>query len=182
MSLSKKKYSQLPDYSSERELASATLDRLAPWFEWEAEVPGEHCSGKSLRIDYVMWPRDPRLWKDSAPKFGVEFKLVRQFDTHLYTAWAAQCVDYAHVSWKGHGRLRIFSCPSPTRAFTSTESGIDAAFLMSRMMWQLGVGELALLEEDGWSLLGQGNHVLWSERRGVAEAQHWSLAPKQGHR
>lgn len=182
MSLSRTRYVKLPAYASERDLAAATLERLEPWFAWEAEVPGTHCSGRGLRIDYVMWPRDPEPWNDVAPKFGVEFKLVRQWDTRLYTGWAAQCMDYAHTDWAGHGRLRIFSCPSPTEAFHVMESGDSAAFLMSRMLWQMGVGELALLERDGWTLLGQGAHVLWSETRGVAEARRWSLAPTSGSR
>jgi hypothetical protein len=50
------------------------------------------------------------------------------------------------------------------------------------LLWQLGVGELAKLEREGWTLLAQGNHVLWSERRGVQEGARWSLTPKVGSR
>jgi hypothetical protein len=53
---------------------------------------------------------------------------------------------------------------------------------VSRLLWQLGVGELAMLEGEGWTLLAQGNHVLWSERRGVQEGARWSLTPKVGSR
>ena len=76
----------------------------------------------------------------------------------------------------------IFACPSPFKDFEETEPGINAAFLMSRVLWTLGVGELAKLEPDGWTLLGQGDHVLWSERRGPAEVQRWSIKPQVGSR
>ncbi|MBC6451284.1 hypothetical protein [Actinokineospora xionganensis] len=65
---------------------------------------------------------------------------------------------------------------------TAGATGIDAAFVMSRLLWRLGIGELANLEGEGWALLGQGNHVLWSERRGVHEARRWSLKRKFGSR
>ena len=65
------------------------------------------------------------------------------FDTKNFTAWAAQAVDYTHVDWDGIGRLIVFTCPSPTSPFKVSEPGIDAAFLMSRLLWQLNVGELA---------------------------------------
>lgn len=111
--------------------------------------------------------------------------MSRWGDSKDFTGWAAQAINYTHVDWDGYGRLLIFTCPSPVRHFDKIEpqhDGINAAFVMSRLLWQLGVGELAPLERDGWTLLGQGNHVLWSQTRGVHEGRTWSLVPKVGSR
>ena len=136
--------------------------------------------------------------KDELPVFAVEFKLPLAFHTSEgwgstkdFTSWAAQAVDYANSTWDGppKQRLRVFTCPSVTAPFERIGPGdptqptlTDPAFFVPRFLWQLGVGELAKLEGDGWTLLGQGNHVLWSQRRGVADAKRWGLTPKAGNR
>ena len=178
------RYAPLPPHTNEDELAEAVLTQLAPWFDYRREVYGAHCGGRRLRIDAVAWPRDPGGWKDEHPVFGIEFKAVElmTFDTTNFTRWAAQAVDYTHVEWEGYGRLRVFTCPSPVKDFRTAEPGIDAAYLVSRLLWQLGVGELATLHGEGWSLLAQGQHLLWSESHGVHEAKRWSVKPKTGSR
>lgn len=184
----KKSYAQLPRFDAEQELVDHVIEELGGVFEFRREVWGTHCSGRRMRIDAVAIPRDASLWKDSDPAFGLEFKLAgaRDFeDTRDFTAWAAQTVDYTHVRWEGFGSLRIFACPSPVRYFPGGDHASplqDPTFVMSRFLWHLGVGELALLEREGWALLGQGDHVLWSQRRGVHEAARWSLSPQLGSR
>lgn len=193
VSLSRKVYTQLPPYPSEKAFVDATLAELEPYFHIEREVVLEHWTGKPLKVDAVMRPREPQAWKDKSPVFAVEFKPPTLFhtgqgwgDTKDFTAWAAQSVDYANSLWhsaSGEQRLRVFACPSATAPFEDglRTSGLsDPAFYMSRLLWQLGVGELAKLERDGWTLLGQGTHVLWSESRGVHEGKHWGLTPRVG--
>ncbi|WP_139335055.1 hypothetical protein [Mycobacterium sp. GA-1841] len=197
MSLSRKVYAELPRYPSEKAFVDATLAELEPDFHVEREVVLEHWMGKQLKVDAVMWPREPQLWKDERPVFAVEFKMPMLFHTgdgwqsaKDFTAWAAQSVDYANSLWRGpfgDQRLRIFTCPSVTAPFEEVGPSnpesltlTDPAFYMSRLLWQLGVGELAKLERDGWTLLGQGNHVLWSQQRGVHEGKRWSLTQPVG--
>jgi hypothetical protein len=168
----------MPRFDSEEELANRALAVLDQHFLIEREVSGRHCSGRSLRIDAILRPRDPSGWKDRDPAFGVEFKLAHQksFDTRDFTDWARQAIDYTHVEWMGYGRLRVFACPSPT-AYLAVLGG---EFLMAHLLGQLGVGELAPTDREGWALTMHGNHVLWSEKYGVRAAARWSLRPKIG--
>lgn len=196
MGLSRKTYAQLPEYLSEQAFVDATLEELAPHFHIEQQVWLEHWTGRRLRVDAILRPRESEAWKDEHPVFAVEFKMPMLFhtgkgwgDTKDFTAWAAQSVDYTNSLWRssfGEQRLRVFTCPSVTAPFENgpnnpNESTLsNPAFYMSRLLWQLGVGELAKLERNGWTLLGQGDHVLWSQRHGVHEGKHWSLKPRVG--
>ena len=137
----------------------------------------------TLIVDAVMQPRDPTPWKDDEPIFAVEFKeRSKSTGTKFDTGWAAQSVDYANSMWDApmSHRLRVFTCPG--FAHVSEVYGETTERYVSRLLWQLGVGELAKLEREGWTLLAQGYHVLWSERRGVQEGGRWSLTPKVGSR
>lgn len=184
MSLLHVRYAPLPPHTNERELADAVLSQLAPTFDYQREVYGTHCEGKRLRIDAVAWPRNPSEWKDEQPAFGIEFKATQlmNFDMRNFTRWMAQAVDYTHVDWDGYGRLRVFTCPSPVQELQMNESEINAGYVVTRLLWHLGVGELTNLQKEGWTLLGQGQHLLWSESHGVHEAKRWSIKPKSGSR
>jgi hypothetical protein len=189
MSLDGMTYLPLPDYKTESDLADDVLAALDPWFHYKREVRGTHCTGRRLRLDAVLWPRDPQDWKDATPVFGVEFKLAGTAgyrSTKDFTAWAAQAVNYTHVDWDDFGRLMIFACPSVMRHFQTPAirhaAWDDPRWLMSRLLWQLGVGELALLKREGWTLLGQGDSVLWSQWKGARVARNWSIKPKVGSR
>jgi hypothetical protein len=163
------------------------LLELEPYFHIRRQVPLTHWTKVTLIVDAVMRPRDPAPWKDDDPIFAVEFKeKSKSTGTKFNTAWAAQCVDYANSMWDApmSQRLRVFTCPGVTEVFEGQRELAmnNPAHYMSRLLWQLGVGELAKLEGEGWTLLAQGYHVLWSERRGVQEGARWSLTPKVGSR
>lgn len=168
-------------HRTEADLASAALSELDPYFTADREVWGTHCSGKRLRLDAVLRPRDPSGWFDATPAFGVEFKnaYAGSFDTRRFTSWAAQAVDYAHTRWDGHGPLTIFACPALSAAFAArTAHTPDASHLMVRVLGQLGVGALGETGY-GWTLRLNGDN-LWSERYGVH--RRWSLIRKVGSR
>lgn len=165
-------------YPREEDLANTVLDQLSQHFFIQREVWGQHCTGKRLRLDAALRPRDPQPWFDANPAFGVEFKnaLVYSFDTRNFTAWAAQAVDYTHVNWAGYERLMIFTCPPVSMGLKTY--GNDAARLMVRVLGQLGVGELGK-ESTGWTLWLNGDR-LWQQGRGVRRRQ--SLIPKSRSR
>lgn len=168
----------MPRFQDEEDLRTRALQCLDPYFTAEIEVEGRHCSGRALRIDAVLRPRSPVEWKDARPAFGVEFKLVHQRSgagTTDFLEWVRQAMDYTHVTWSGYGRLPIFTCPTPLRLMPISETR-----LVFRLLGHLGVGELAPFDGEGWALVRHGEHVLWSERRGVAEAKRSSLLPKVG--
>ena len=168
-------------HRSEADLAGAALGELDPYFTAEPEVLGTHCSGKRLRLDAVLRPRDPSGWRDPSPAFGVEFKnaYAGSHDTRRFTSWAAQAVDYAHTEWVGYGPLTIFACPAISARFTGPGHwGEGAGWLMVRVLGQLGIGELGETAY-GWTLRLNGEN-LWSERKGVH--RKWRLIRKVGSR
>jgi hypothetical protein len=174
-------------FRSEAELAQSVLNELRPWFDVETEVRGTHCTGRSMRLDAVLKPRDSSGWTDDHPSFGIEFKLagngdLQDFGTQDFTKWMAQTVDYTHVDWQGYGHLRIFSCPSPLTALPSPSGRGDSIAAISHFLWQLNVGELVKTKRWGWALIAQQDHVLWSEAHGVHQARKWSIRPRFGSR
>jgi hypothetical protein len=180
----------LPKYPSEQAFVDDVLGELADHFHIKRQVSLRHWTGARLIVDALLTPRDPQPWKDEKPVFAVEFKKPGLFhtgqgwgSTREFTAWAAQAVDYANCVWNNR-RLRVFTCPSVTEPFAQTDGGgiTDSGFFIPRFLWQLGVGELVKIEDDGWTLVAQGDHILWSQQRGVYQAKRWSIAPKLGSR
>jgi hypothetical protein len=173
-----KRRSPLPRFRDEADLAERAIACLAPYFHVQREVQGTHFSGRRLRIDAILRPRDTTGWRDPDPAFGVEFKIAHQGgkSTNEFTNWARQAVDYTHTNWDGYGRLPVFACPS----IVDTLPG-DAGWLMAHLLGQFGVGELMPVEKEGWALTVHGDQILWSQRRGPAEAQRRSLHPKVGN-
>jgi hypothetical protein len=172
----------LTRFSSESELAERVLARLDPWFVIEREVSGQHCCGRSLRIDAIIRPREPHRWRNQRVAFGLEFKLPPTTDINGYTRWIAQAADYTHVDWQGHGRLIVLTCPgAATWLDASSQDDRRDVLIAKRLIGQLGIGELVLRWAYGLTLLVNGEHV-WSERHGVSKGRTWNLIPKTGSR
>lgn len=176
-------------FATETELRNAVLNAVlnavAPWFEvLQLEVPGTHWSGKRLRLDAVLRPRNSEAWFDDAPVFGVEFK-KQQLLTKDVTRLCAQAVDYAQTAWDSYGRLSVFCCPPPT---ASVYAGVSPFFL-TRLLGQFNVGEFGLSAYHGWSMRLSG-HPVWSETsryhahgaEGYVPPAAGSLIPKTGSR
>jgi hypothetical protein len=164
-------------FRSEAALAEWVYQELEPYFVVHRQVGGTHCTGHRLRIDAVMRPRDSRGWTDPHPAFGVEIKNPAKADvTRGYTKWAAQAVDYTHTDWDGYGRLLIVTCPPITQGVLG---GVDAQWLLVRVLGQLGVGELGISSSQGWMLRVSGERV-WSQASGPRP--RWSIKPKRGSR
>ncbi len=165
-------------------MTDRVLERLQPWFEIEREVTGTHCSGRRLRIDAIIRPRDTQLWRNPNVAFGLEFKmeLPKYRSPKHYAGWIAQAVDYTHVDWPRHGRLLVMTCPG---AAMWLDPGADydspTVRIARRLAGQLGVGEFVLRWSHGLTLLLNGENV-WCERYGVSKGKHWTLVPKAGSR
>ncbi len=170
---------------NETELSTSLLRRLDPHFHVHREVHGTHFSGKSLRIDAVVVPRDSSQWKDQGVALGVEFKDVARLrgDTTNFTSWLAQCVDYGNTNWNGFGYLHVFACPSLVDGVPGERAGPGSAvWILPRVMSHLGVGELREVERTGLTFLLQGSHRIWSETHGVECGARWSLKRHFGSR
>lgn len=163
-------------FRNEEDLTEWACTQLSPFFAIQRQVRGTHCTGHGMRVDAILRPRDPSGWTDPDPVFAVEFKNPGTSGTRDYTRWAAQCVDYAHTDWDGYGRLLIATCLPVTQGVLG---GVDAQWLLVRILGQLGVGELGISPSQGWTLRVNGERV-WSERSGPRP--RWSIKPKYGSR
>lgn len=173
----------LPDLGSlpESEIAERVLSALDPHFEARREVCGTHCSGRRLRIDAVLWPRDPARWHDEKPVFAVEFKRpVGQGAEAL-----GQCADYAHTRWDGYGHLPVFLCPAVVSRWAWGYGGLKSALIAQLLMGQLAVGELDRVEWrpgiGNWRMERAGSRI-WDSHDGPARGGVSSLAVKVGNR
>ena len=174
----------------ESDVKRSVLSRLAPHFDVHEEVWGTHWSGKRIRIDAIVTPKDDSGWKTKRPSLGIEFKNFHgfraSFDMKDYTKWWAQCHDYAETKFDGHGYVYVFSYNgfSHYRRRAGRES--SAAFAV-RFWGRLGVGELQPTE-DGYprqkSLMFvlNGTNKVWSEARGVLDGGRISMERKFGSR
>jgi hypothetical protein len=176
------------DFPSEAALSAAVLDRLRHYFHVEEQVQGTHWSGKRLRIDAVLRPRESELWARPDVAFGIEFKNVAPNNDggmNALTRWAAQAVDYANTQWDGYGRLTVFTCPGvlPSGMVSHKHEKPNPVHVRfsEGLLGQLGVGELVLQWGIGLVFRLQSCPV-WSERHGIQKGRNWPLLPKAGSR
>jgi len=160
----------------EKQIVDYWVKRLSKHFYIEQEVTGKHFSGKNLRIDAIIRPKDTTNWANKDIAFGVEFKDIEffksDFDTKNYTKWMKQCVDYANTYFEGYGYLYILICPSRT-----PEKYSFSLHLLS----QLGVGQIVDSEYLGVTIMLNQTHKIWSEKNGVMEGKRWKLERKFGN-
>lgn len=166
----------------ERRIAT-WLPRLEQHFHVQREVWGAHFSGKSLRVDAVIRPKDVSEWKNKDAAFAVEFKRYVAADWGGDGArWAAQCVDYAHTKWNNYGALHVLIAGGFDPRPIPRDDPKDPSTVMPRMLGHLGVGELRLDPRDGLSIILHGRHKIWMESIGAYEAKRNGLERKWGAR
>jgi hypothetical protein len=172
----------------EQDVKLAVFDRLSPHFHIHEEVWGTHWSGKRLRIDAIVSPKDDSQWKTKSPFFGLEFKNFRGFNPSLdmkdYTKWWSQCHDYAETDFDGFGLVYVFSYNGFSSYRTKTKNPTTAAFAV-RFWGRLGVGELMPNKHhtgrSNLTLMMQSNKI-WSEVDGVKDGARISMERKFGSR
>lgn len=175
-----------PEMATEAELAERVLERLDPWFQISREVPGQHWTGRTLKVDAILRPRNPRDWKNPDAALGLEFKRVtpgaRNVSIKTTTGFAAQAIDYTQTDWQGFGRIPVFTCPG-VRQWIDRHSDEShyAATAFTHLLAQFGVGELLLYWGWGLTFLLNGSPI-WSERKGVIHGKTWTLKPRTGSR
>lgn len=170
------------EMGDESDVKRGVLERLSPHFDIYEEVWGTHWSGKRIRIDAILSPKDSSQWKTPSAKLGVEFKNFRSFDPTLsmkdYTKWWSQCHDYAETEFDGHGYVPVFSYNGFTHYRQRAGSDSAAAFAV-RFWGRLGVGEL---QPDDLTFVINGTNKIWSLRRGVLDGRRISMERKFGSR
>lgn len=173
----------------EREAKEPVLQRLSQHFHIHEEVWGTHWSGRRLRIDAIITPKDDSDWKTKSPHFGVEFKNFRGFkasgDMKDYTKWWSQCHDYAETDFDEYGYVYVFSYNGFSHYRTRSKNETTAAFAQ-RFWGRVGVGELmpgvdGFPAKESLMLMLQG-HKVWSEVAGVGCGKSWLMERKFGSR
>lgn len=166
----------------EKDFKNLIFERLSEHFYFESEVHGVHFSGKKLRIDHIITPKDTSQWKNKNVSFGIEYKDLERIDgdTKNFTKWLAQCSDYANTSWGDFGYIHVLICPGIYKSQFIKK--IDESWLLPRVMAQLGVGELKELDNYGLTITLNDSHRMWSEENGVEEGKRWALERKFGSR
>ncbi len=168
---------------SEAAFKARVLNILRDEFYIWTEVEGTHFSGKRLRLDAVVAPKVTTAWKTPHVALGIEFKSEIRLSGGMkaLTKWFAQCVDYAHTEWDGFGYLYVFACPGMIEDMQSPSAG-QSAWLLRRVMGQIGIGELRFDPRRGLSFYLHQDHRLWSQRDGVESGRFWTLTRTFGSR
>jgi hypothetical protein len=170
---------------TEAQLRAAWTDRLERHFHVKPEVWGKHCSGRNMRIDAIIWPRDTTEWKNKKVAFGIEFKSEEKAEKATLSGdgsrWLAQCADYAHCTWEGfEGHLYVLLAggfnPGPIH------SGGHADNYLPRLAYHLGCGELKQDTRSGLSIVFAGEQRVWTEAEGPGLAKRSFLERKWGSR
>lgn len=93
-------------------LPEQVLPRLEPYFHIHREVTGTHPTGKRLRIDAIVVPRDPSGWARPDIALGIEFKRAAAIGRGDSSRTIRQCLDYTVVEWPSFGSgIPVFYCP-----------------------------------------------------------------------
>jgi hypothetical protein len=170
---------------SEKEISAEVVKELSNDFYFYPEVKGKHFSGKQLKLDYIIKPKNITDWKNKNICFGLEFKdmpnIDQKGDTKNFTKWLAQCIDYSNTYWEEYGYVIILTCPGIR---TSNFLGaIDGSWMLTRVMGQIGIGELKKFQQDGWSIVLHDIHRVWTQNKGVGTGGRlWNLKKKFGCR
>lgn len=166
----------------ESDLKRDVLKRLSVHFHVHEEVPGTHWTGKRVRIDAIVIPKDDSAWKTKSPRLGIEFKNFRgfcpSFNIKDYSRWWAQCHDYSETNFDGHGYVQVFSYNGFSHYEARIKNPTAAAFAI-RFWGRLGVGEL---RPDDLMFVINGTNKIWSESRGVIDGARISMERKFGSR
>jgi len=167
-------------------LPDQVLPCLQPHFHIHREVTGHHPSGKRLRIDAVLVPRDSSAWARPDIALGIEFKRASALGRGDSSRIVRQCLDYTITDFKGFGTgLPIFYCPgfdaiaqwravrewAPNRLVDDGFLGewvsndpltpqqhfnAGMGYAISGILGQHNVGELIHNQRDGWSFVKHG--------------------------
>lgn len=166
----------------ESDVKRGVLAKLSKDFVIYEEVWGTHWSGRRLRIDAVITPKDDSEWKTKSPRMGIEFKNFRgfrpSFDMKDYTKWWAQCHDYAETDFDGHGYVFVFSYNGFSHYAKRPGHETSAAFAV-RFWGRVGVGEI---QPADLTFVINGTNKIWSHNRGVIDGRRISMERKFGSR
>ncbi|MDO6739389.1 hypothetical protein [Wenyingzhuangia sp. 2_MG-2023] len=170
-----KKYSKYEE-QNESEFKKHWLKKLEQHFTIEEEVSGIHITGKKLRIDAIIKPKDTSDWKNKNIVFGLEFKSPTKIDRlNNQLNYMRQCVDYSYTKFGDYGFIPILSCPQ--FELDETYSTSKALKTLKHFLNTFNVGELGETYR-GYSILFADSYI-WSSGK-VELGKRWLLKKKIG--
>lgn len=164
----------------EREVVTTErlCELLDPHFHIKEQHEGTHFTGKRMRADLLIAPKDTTGWKNQRIVFVVEIKRgdASRRGWGECSRHAAQSVDYANTRWDGLGHLIVLSYPIWLPC--NVQNWETNSFVI-RLLGQMGAGAICVGEHIDLILSG---HSLWNSKQGIQEGKHWGLERKFGSR
>jgi len=170
------KYNNFAEISEEK-FALCLEDKLSPFFHIKKQVLGTHLTGKKMRIDLIITPKDTTDWKNKNIAFGIEIKSPTKLDRlNGQLGFMKQCVDYSYTNFKDYGFIPILAYPDFAIDNTyATEKSLTA---LRHFLNQFQVGELKETYR-GLSIIFAEHHFIWYNGI-VGEGKKWTLKRKFG--
>ena len=174
------KYSNLCDSRnlSENEFSHFWENKLKEFFYIKKQVKGKHLSGKKMKIDAVITPKDTTDWKNKEIAFGINFKLPKKLeDLHSLISLMGEYVDYSNTKFEGYGFIPILACTAFEVDYTYSDRRTLTAF--RHFMNVFNIGEICQIYR-GLTIAFAENYI-WND--GVAEGgKRWLFKKKFGHK
>lgn len=103
----------IPNTLNEKYFSELLLNQLSKYFFIEREIIGTHFSGKKMRIDAILRPKDNSEWRNKELAIGLEIKspLMEEVNNRRDTDILAQCLDYSFCKYEGIKDIIIVICP-----------------------------------------------------------------------
>jgi len=155
----------------EEEYANDFFNRISNYFHVKREVWGTHWSGKKVRIDGLIKPKDNSGWKNKNIIFGVEVKYPSQLDSYGdFSQYISQAIDYSQTTWGDRGYLSILLKPPVYDTFTKRhdrflETSRVSFWLegfLNSLLCKFNIGEINENKYYGLEFK-RGNSPIWRE-------------------
>jgi len=164
----------LPNTLDEKLFRQLILNELSKHFTIEEEVSGTHFSGRKMKIDAILRPRDNSEWRNKELVFGLEIKnpLTWETNNRRDTDILAQCLDYSFTKFKGVKDIVIVMCP--------LLPGLKKHDKLIRFISRYNVGHLDLVENK--ICMGLGGQEFWNDQKTTTWLKKSLFKKKYGNR
>lgn len=163
------------DYS-ETELKDFMRNELSRNFKIKEEWWGSHFSGRKVRIDMLIKPKQTSEWANKDVIFGIEFKRGNLDNTGYINDYIRQCIDYSNTKFDKIGYIPILMCPPIFEEHHMTSRFTENIFSLLK---SFNIGQL-YHSKNGLSIVYAGWHQVWAEKIGVHEGKRWQMKTKFG--
>lgn len=148
---------------NENSIAETFLHHLKADFIIQREVKGVHLSGKELRIDAILKPKETKGWLNPNITIGVEFKDPSKISSSQGRGeydLLAQCLDYSMTDFEGvdNNSTIILICPG----IASDKNDVY------RFLSRYNIGYMDVSNDYGISMrMGHLGIPLWCSEKGA---------------